>query len=513
MHLGISVPHIWYRVSLAWQSDHGHPHRVTGVSLPGLPSVVVGSNGHVAWSFTNTHGDWSDLVVLEVEGADSYRTPEGPRPFERTIERIAVKGEDDDRLEVVSTVWGPVIDEDYRGRPRVLRWVAHETDGVNLRTMGFNAAHTVAEALEIANGAGIPAQNLIAVDRDGHLAWSIAGRIPRRSASMGDDRPRGADGTRGWDGWLSPARYPRVVDPVDGRLWSANNRHVDGESLALLGDDGYDIGARARQIRDGLRRVRRATPADMLAIQLDDRALFLDRWRDLLLAVLTPEAVRAGTGRAELRQVVEDGWTGRASVDSAGYRAVRAFRGILAEMVLGYLTSACVEADPRFDITRSRSLEGPLWQLLRERPRHLLDARHRSWDDQLVAAVDATIATLRDGETSLGARTWGARNTAAFRHPLSRAIPSLARWLDMPPDRLPGDNHMPRFQSPTAGASQRMAVSPGREAVGYLHMPVGQSGHPLSPHYRDAHTHWVRGEPTPFLPGPTIHELALEPIP
>jgi penicillin amidase len=109
--------------------------------------------------------------------------------------------------------------------------------------------------------------------------------------------------------------------------------------------------------------------------------------------------------------------------------------------------------------------------------------------------------------------TWGARNTAAFHHPLSRAVPALGPWLDLPPDRLPGDSHMPRFQSPTAGASERLAVSPGREAEGYFHMPGGQSGHPLSPHYRDGHAAWVRGEPTPFLPGPPVHVLTLQPAP
>lgn len=62
------------------------------------------------------------------------------------------------------------------------------------------------------------------------------------------------------------------------------------------------------------------------------------------------------------------------------------------------------------------------------------------------------------------------------------------------------------------GASQRMAVSPGREAEGYFHMPCGQSGHPLSPHYRDGHGAWMTGKPTPFLPGAAVHTFRLEPL-
>ena len=82
----------------------------------------------------------------------------------------------------------------------------------------------------------------------------------------------------------------------------------------------------------------------------------------------------------------------------------------------------------------------------------------------------------------------------------------------MPARELPGDSeNMPRIQAPEMGASQRMAVSPGHEADGYLHMPCGQSGHPLSPHYRDSHAAWEEGQPTPFLPGQAIHKLVLKP--
>jgi penicillin amidase len=90
-------------------------------------------------------------------------------------------------------------------------------------------------------------------------------------------------------------------------------------------------------------------------------------------------------------------------------------------------------------------------------------------------------------------------------------MPSLSRWLDMPALELPGAEHMPRVQSLSEGASQRMVVSPGLEAQGFFHMPGGQSGHPSSPHYGDSHQAWAKGEPTPFLPGPAVDVLVLTP--
>ena len=88
----------------------------------------------------------------------------------------------------------------------------------------------------------------------------------------------------------------------------------------------------------------------------------------------------------------------------------------------------------------------------------------------------------------------------------------LGFFLDMPSAQLPGDSNMPRVQGTTFGASERFAVSPGREQDGYFHMPTGQSGHLLSPHYRDAQAAWAKGEATSFLPGPTLHTLTLRPV-
>lgn len=110
-------------------------------------------------------------------------------------------------------------------------------------------------------------------------------------------------------------------------------------------------------------------------------------------------------------------------------------------------------------------------------------------------------------------RAWGDFNRgSSICHPLARALPEMAkRYLCMPDDPLPGDDDMPRVQRPGFGASQRMAVSPGREADGFIELPAGQSGHPLSPFWRAGHDAWVKGAATPFLPGPTQHVLRMVP--
>ena len=505
MHLGLRVPNTWYRARLIAASE---AIDVTGVMLPGAPVVVAGSNGRVAWGFTNSYGDYSDLVRLAPAAgqAGAYATPTGPRQLERMTEILEVTGQSPETLVVEESIWGPVVGEDASGRPLALAWTAHRPGALNLRLADMERAQDVEQAVAIAATAGIPAQNALIGDRRGRVAWVIAGRIPARS---GFDPAVPADWSapgRGWAGWVEGDAHPRLVDPPQGAAWSANARVVGGAMLAAIGDGGYAHGARARQIRDALAGLSHAAPEDFLAIQLDDRATYLAAWQPLLASVLG----RGGAARAEALALVRS-WSGHAAVDDAGYRLVREFERVVTDRAFAMLTAEARVRSAGFPWRTPARFTDVAWRLVSERPGHLLDPRFPDWDAWLLAAADAAIGSAREGCRVLAECTWGKANVMRIRHPLSQALPWLAAWLDMPPTELPGDWSMPRVQSPVFGASERFAVEPGREQRGYFHMPGGQSGHPLSPFYRAGHDAWVKGEPTPFLPGPPQYVLTLHP--
>jgi penicillin amidase len=287
MHLGLSVPNIWYRASIVWRD--ARQRHLTGVTLPGVPSLVAGSNGDLAWAFTNSIGDWSDLVLIEPDPADAnrYRTPSGMVPINIVHETIIVKGGASVPVDVRETIWGPIVGRDPSGRERAVAWVPLVEGGMNFAMAGVETAETLEQLFDVGARAGIPAQNIVAAQRDGRIGWSIAGRIPRRVGHDGRLPTLWADGTRGWDGWITPAEYPRLIDPPEGRIVTANNRLVDEGALRLLGDGGYDAGARARQIRDDLLRIARASVRDMMPVHLDDHAIFLSRWRVLMLQTVS----------------------------------------------------------------------------------------------------------------------------------------------------------------------------------------------------------------------------------
>ena len=516
MHLPLAVPNIWYRASMVYpdKNEPDRQRRVTGVTLPGTPFLVAGSNGEIAWGFTNSQGDWSDLVVLreDPESEGRYLTPSGSLPVDHYAQTLRVRGGRDQNLTVDETIWGPIVDRDHLGRRRAVRWIAHDARGANANLRELESASSVDEALRIAATGGIPPQNLVVADAAGHIGWTIMGSIPRRFGHSGRVPTSWDDGSRGWDGWLAPEEYPSLIDPPPGRIWSANNRVVDGEMLGKIGDGGFAHGARAGQIRDGLLELDRATEADLLEIQLDDRALFLEPWQNQLMEVLDPLVANEGGAYAELSQLVSD-WGARAAVDSVGYRMVRAYRLNLKQRLFDAIMADCEAADERFDYGLLNQLEGPLWKLVEEQPFHFLPPEFAGWQELFRTAIDDTLERFAQEEGTLSDRTWGERNTARIHHPLSAFLPFAEELLNMPADRLPGDSGLPRVQSPTHGASERFVVAPGDEENGIFHMPGGQSGHPLSPFYRAGHEAWVKGESTPFLPGETVHTLELVPAP
>ncbi|TLZ39845.1 MAG: penicillin acylase family protein [Gammaproteobacteria bacterium] len=512
MHLGLRIPPLWYHARLRIASGAAQALDLNGVTLPGAPLLVAGSNGHIAWGFTNSYGTWLDVsrVPCTAVGQHELTTPSGPVALSVVREEIRVHGQAAVVMEVKSAPAGVLLRADEAQHSCWFgAWLAQNPAATNLGLMALERATSVAEALALAPAVGIPHQNVVIGDEQGHIGWTIYGRIPADT---------GATRASGGAPWTTVADHPRIVDPPLGRIWTANARVAsDDHQLRLIGGDvaalgaQYDLGARAGQIRDDLLALQgNITPADMLRIQLDDRAVFLARWRTLLLSVLDEEALHDHPRRAELRQLIE-GWNARASVDSVGYRLVRAYHERTRQAVWDMLLAGLgLEAEQ--GAAPPAQFEGPLWQLVSAQPLHLLAKSYPGWPQFLRAQVDATIAELGASCRELAHCTWGAHNLVQIRHPLSRVLPWLASFLDMPTLELPGDHDMPRVQDGAIfGASERFAVSPGHEEQGYLQLPGGQSGHPLSPYYHAGFMQWARGTPLPFLPGPAEHTLILTP--
>jgi penicillin amidase len=246
MHLGLSAPGIWYRAQLVVrpQGAAGQALSVAGVTLPGAPTMVAGSNGHIAWGspipISTRRMPWQSSRRREREAITSRRRAEADPA---RGERLCIRGDCEDLI-VEETVWGPIVGKDAFGRqmrcagPRMKRarcgcsqcwsWSARVSSGRRWRS-------PIAPPFR--------SKNLVVGDSAGNIGWTIIGRAPARFGFDGRDVVSFADGAKGWLGMLAPDQIPVLVKPAAGRLWTANARVIGGDAYAKLGDGRYDTGA------------------------------------------------------------------------------------------------------------------------------------------------------------------------------------------------------------------------------------------------------------------------------
>ncbi|MFM7259076.1 MAG: penicillin acylase family protein, partial [bacterium] len=506
MHLMLTAPGIWYRVRLAWPG-----HDLEGLSLPGVPLIVQGTNGHVAWAFTNLTADLADLVIVERDPADRerYLTPEGSEPFERRSVRIGAGAAAED-IELRSTRYGPIVESRSDGTMLALRWASLREGGLDCGLFALADAQTLEEALDTARRWMGPPQNFLVATQDGRIGWTIAGALPdRESRTPGIVSWRDAPM---WRGVLDPSAKPTIVDPATGILTSANQLSIapTGPLAAVIGADEAN-GDRAHRLAELLGARRDWTEAELHAVQLDVYSPRLVRWRDALLAaldqnaMLPPAAVRA-------REILRT-WNGEVTADASAPVLLDATRGACRQRFAQALAETASRSGHPIEVATLAAVidDEALLRILEEHPDHLR-AGAQAWNtiasEILVAATNASLFPAAEGAEPVF-RTRGEVNRAAIRHPAADALGAAARIAEMPRTPLPGHPTTVRVQTPSFGASQRSVVSPAHLADAILVTPAGQSGLPTSPHFRSLHRPWQDGTAYPLRPGEATARVLL----
>ena len=483
MHLGLRVPIIWYRAQLNYQ-ESGSKVQVTGVSLPGIPGIVVGTNGHIAWGFTNANLDNVDWIELD-----------NTTPTNTVTERIPLPdGEHEFTFEV--SEYGPV--RELNGKRYALNWVAHHPFAANLGIINFGTIKDIQKAINIGKRIAIPTQNLVIVDEAGNAAWLPGGAVmDRQSASFTAIKQQDA---------TMPERakkLPMLLNPEMGRIWTANARVISAEDFKVWGDGGYALGARGQQIRDRLFEKDTFSETDFYAIQLDNHARFLIPWQHLLYGLLNMQDIEFKPDLAYLNT-----WSECACEDSVGYTLVKHFRREVIQTLFGGLLS---NLDQQGVNSRSllRGIEPATWQLIHSQPDSWLPADTESFDELLVDAYRRAKHKLLDKyspvEADMEALAWGKVNALSVEHPFASQIPLIGSMLNMQQVEGFGDTYMPAVQAPSFGASERFFVSPGHLEDAILTLPGGQSGHPLSEFFTAGFNDYATHAATPLLPSEPIH--------
>ena len=500
-HLMLQVPNIWYRAVLQWPGVD-----VGGLTLPGLPGVIIGSTGKVAWGFTNTTGDFRDYIIVEVDpkNTDEYYTPDGQEAFGHVEEVIEVRGGRREILPLQTTRWGVVSDKKWMDQPLVEKWVGLEPEMVNLNILGMLEAENLDDAVEIMRSFYGPSQNVMLADDSGRIGWVVSGYLPKRVGFDGTTPMSWASRDVGWDGALNEENRPMIIDPPSGLLYTANNRTMPFEQASLIGQQ-WSHPSRAARIKMLLEQTEAHNEQRQLEIQLDTQVPFYDFYREIILESVDPE-----DRDAELRVIREviNQFNGRADIDQRGLALLQQFHAILRAQMSNALLSQFDH--PALEEAPFRINEEPLRQILEERPAHLQPAGYDSWRSWFRSALSTTKQRMEAMDTTWD-EPWGDSNRTGVTHLLTDGIPWLGKQFNMPDEPLPGHMRAVRVGQYGFGASARMSVSPGHHEEGIFQMPAGQSGDPRSANYGSMQEAWLNGDPMPFLPGSPVSELVLVP--
>jgi penicillin amidase len=473
-HLGFSFPGIWYLARI------DRPGRVlAGGTAPGVPFLVLGHNGKIAWTFTTSGADVQDIFIETPAGPGEYQTPDGPKPFVVREERIKVRGQADVVLTVRETRHGPVIsDLDNPGGPIMAVAMANLQPGDTAAAglLALNRATSVQEAGVAAAEITSPVQNLLVADAK-TIGLFVTGRVPIRKAGDGSAPVVGADGAHDWVGWAAGDQLPHSVSPESGRLVNANEPVWPAGFPVFMGRDTFGDW-RARRIREMLEKSDRHTPPDFAAMQTDVVDSFAQQVLPVLLAVPGTPAKVMGLLR---------GWDGSAVMDSAAPLIFNAWIEAFYTTVLRHAGLTAGVGEPVSDFVAS---------VLTPAGAHWCDG------DCVPMLRDSLAEAVKELSTRFGddpaAWRWGDAHQAVFAHPILRNIRILGplTTIGIP---SPGDDDTvdcgginAAFQS-VHGAAYRGVYDLADLDRSLFMITPGQSGNPLSAHARDFATRWRDG--------------------
>jgi len=489
-HLNLTLPSIWYEVQI-----HTPEYEAYGVSLPGLPGVVIGFNKQVAWGVTNVGHDVLDWYRMDWVDEDrtTYRLDGKEVPATSVRDTIRVRADEPVIEEIKMTHWGPVIytDSAHSHKDLAMHWLAAEKApekafyelGAFLR---LGKARNHDDYREAMKGYGAPAQNFVFASRDGDIALQVNGRFPLKSEGQGKFVQDGSLTANGWYGYIPMDQVPGVKNPTRGFVASANQRSAGVDYPYYY--NGFFDDYRGRYINRRLEAAEGWTPEDMKALQLDSRSLFPEELLPLLLEKL-PRNGLSDTARHALSLLEE--W-------NYNFEAGKAAPVLFDEWYRHFYRMT-------FDEMLAASEEMALlfpekWRLIEiadSFPAHpIFDYAETPEREDAAAILKKSLdRVLADhGEVlEKGELQWSDYNDLKVNH--------LARISAFSTDRIfsGGYRDAPNAINGSKGPSWRMVVDLAEPMQAWGVFPGGQSGNPGSYFYDNNIDLWAKGDYHPLI--------------
>jgi penicillin amidase len=467
-HLEWSIPAAWYQVHLKAPGLN-----VTGVSLPGLPGVIVGHNARIAWGVSSLGFDVQDLYVEKIDPQSGRYLFRGQLEQARLeTEWIRVKNARAVEFRQWVTRHGPVAFSE-NGRYFALRWTAAEPDGFAFPFLDLDRAGNWGEfTAALARYPG-PGQNFVYADVDGNIGYQAAGQLPIRKNYDGDLPVDGSSGDFEWEGFIPFGQLPVFYNPPRGWIVTANqNPFPEGYPYRVNGDFGPPY--RSTEIRDRLNARSGWKPGDMLAVQKDVYSSFSSH----LAHEIVDAYDHAKPAKPELREAVAllRSWNGQMA------RQVSA--PLLVTLTYEQLEKRVVKSawPGPIDIYRSAMAPSAIQNIIDSHSRLFF----RDTDQALLDALEAAIEEGRRTQGSNLARwDYGRYNQLTIKHPVGSHLPLVGNYFNIGPVEMSGSSTTIKQTSPLLGPSMRFVADLASWDGSLNNIDIGQSGQILSRHYKD----------------------------
>jgi penicillin G amidase len=507
MHLAHSIPDLWYEAHLT--KGDGQDFDVAGVTLPGLPFVIVGHNRRIAWGFTNLAPDVQDLFIEQFDNAGNVATPHGWQAPQKVHEVIHVRGQPDDVFDVIVTRHGPVITPILKGESRqlALQWTIYDPSIITSPFLEVNSARNWQEFRAALSKFASPAQNAVYADVNGHIGYQATGKIPIRASGDGLLPQSGADTAHDWTGYVPFDQLPTVYDPPSGILATANGRITPDGYRHLLANIWW-APYRTARIFHLLKGAEQFTAADMLFIQTDVTSelerFFSDRF------VYAIDHSKNTSHRVHQAAEIMRGWDGRMDKNSAAASiAYWSRRNLMRLLLLPKLGADYIDYDWGL-------LAPALENIITHRFPRWLPQGYSSYDEVMVAAVQKTVDSER-APKDLRRWYWGKQFPVEVQHPVFGAIPILKYFSGTGSHWQSGSGSTVKQVGSDFGPSERLTVDFSNFDHSTLNIVIGQSGHLLSRHYKDQFSAWYNDSSFQFpfteaaVNAAAEHRLTLQP--